>query len=79
MVEYLKEIIRLLKATNEEKAVLTLDEVIDYTRIGKNRLLEIINSNQTDFPYFRNGKKILVNKILLDKWLEDKAKNHEIV
>lgn len=79
MDEYLKEIISLLKATKEEKAVLTIDEVINYTQIGRSRIFEIINSKETDFPYFRNGKKILVNKILLDKWLEDKAKKHEIV
>lgn len=75
---YLIRIIELLERKSE-KAVLNLDETLAYTGIGKTRLLEIINKNNSDFPYFRNGKKILVNKQMLDKWLEKQALEHKAI
>lgn len=68
MEEQLEKIIKLLE--DNKKAVLSLDETANYIGIGKTRLLEIIHKPDTDFPYFRNGKKILVSKRVLDEWLE---------
>ena len=76
--KYLIRIIELLERKNE-KAVLNLDETSAYTGMGRTRLLEIINKNNSDFPYFRNGKKILVNKQMLDKWLEKQALEHKAI
>lgn len=76
---YLIRIIELLESRLNEKAVLNIEETAIYTGIGKTRLLEIINKNNSGFPYFRNGKKILVNKQMLDKWLEKQALEHKSI
>lgn len=76
---YLIRIIELLESRLNEKAVLNIEETAIYTGIGKTRLLEIINKNNSDFPYFRNGKKILVNKILLDEWLDKVTKENRVI
>ena len=76
---YLIRIIELLESRSNEKAVLNIEETAIYTGIGKTRLLEIINKNNSDFPCFRNGKKILVNKQMLDKWLEKQALEHKSI
>lgn len=79
MEEQLEKIIEILKSTKVEKAVLNIEEVTAYTGIGRTRLLEIINKNNSDFPYFKNGKKILINKQMLDKWLEKQALEHKSI
>lgn len=77
MENYLKEILKVLEKNN--KGVFTLDEAVQYTSIGKTRLIEIINTPGTDFPYFRNGKKILINKSKLDEWLDKTSESHRVV
>lgn len=74
MEEKLDKIIELIKFNN--KAVLDVEETVIYANIGKSRLMEIINRNASDFPYFKNGKKILVNRTMLDAWLEKQASEH---
>lgn len=73
----LNQIVNMLNV--QDKAVLDLEETIQYTSIGRSRLIEIINTENSDFPYFRNGKKILVNKSQLDLWLERTAKEHRTI
>lgn len=77
--QLLEKIVEILESTKVEKAVLNIEETAVYTGIGKTRLSEIINQNNSDFPYFRNGKKILVNKQMLDKWLEKQALEHKAI
>lgn len=52
-----------------DKITLTVAEAVKITGIGRCKLEEIIHSG-TDFPYFRVGKKILINKEMLLIWLE---------
>lgn len=77
MEEYLKKIVTLLET--QSKAILTLEEAIAYTNIGKNRMLELINKHDTDFPYFRNGRKILINKSMLDEWINKVTLENRII
>lgn len=77
MEEYLKQIVGLLES--QSKAILTLNEAIAYTNIGKNRMLELINKSGTDFPFFRNGRKILINKSMLDEWLSKVTKENRVI
>ena len=71
---------KLLNMLNEqEKGVLDLEETTKYAGIGKTRLLEIVNKENTDFPYFKNGRKILVNKSQLDLWLKKIAEEHRTI
>lgn len=60
-----------------EKLTLTVVEASKLTGIGRCKLEEIIHSN-SDFPYFRVGRKILINYDLLKEWL-DKISNENRV
>ncbi|APM37323.1 excisionase [Clostridium kluyveri] len=74
-----KEIIKdaIKEALNEiSKPTLTLDECKEYSGIGRNKLMELVYAENSDFPYFRNGVKILVNKKKLDLWLERVAEEN---
>lgn len=53
----------------QEKATLTIKEAVDFTGIGRDKLMELAHSN-SDFPAFKVGSKFLINKALLEKWLE---------
>lgn len=54
----------------EPKATLTILDCAKYTGIGKDKLMELAHSTKSDFPAFKVGVKFLVNRDLLDKWLE---------
>lgn len=54
----------------EPKATLTILECAKYTGIGKDKLMELAHSSKSDFPSFKVGKKFLINRELLNKWLE---------
>ena len=73
----LNNIVNMLEA--QSKGTLNLEETIQYSGIKRSRLLEVISKENTDFPYFKNGKKILVNKQLLDEWLIKVAKEHRVI
>lgn len=52
------------------KPTLTIDECKEYSGIGRDKLMELVHAENSDFPCFRNGVKFLVNKKQLDLWLE---------
>lgn len=56
--------------SKEIKATLTILECSKYTGIGKDKLLALAHNINSDFPCFRVGKKYLINRDLLNKWLE---------
>lgn len=71
-----KEIIKdaIKEALNEiSKPTLTMEECREYSGIGRDKLTELVHAENSDFPYFRNGTKVLVNKKKLDLWLERAA------
>ena len=75
--EQLKDIIRdaVKEAAPEpQKATMTIQECAKYSGIGKDKLMELAHSTNSDFPAFRVGKKFLINKELLDNWLENISK-----
>lgn len=53
-----------------EKSNLTLDEAAAYTGIGINKLRELTNNENCNFVLWV-GKKRLIKKRLLEKYLED--------
>lgn len=78
MEEILKNILfELQKKTNEEiKLTYTLKECSILSGIGLNTLQEEVAKENSDFPFFKIGKKIVVNKFLFHKWLENKSISH---
>ena len=51
------------------KLTLTIAEAVKVTGIGRCKLEELIHSNNTDFPYFRVGRKVLINYEMLKEWI----------
>lgn len=69
--EELKEVIvQAISESKTDKLTLTLAEAVKFSGIGKNKLWELIYKENTDFPYFKVGTKVLINKDMLVNWLE---------
>ena len=80
MQEELKNII--VSAINEtrvkEKSTLTIEECTQYSGIGRDKILELAHG-ENDFPVFKVGKKFLINKDMLDKWLQKISEEKRIL
>ena len=76
VLKSLKEIVTILKRTNENKATLTVMECAEFINISKEKIRELVNKQNTDFPFFKVGAKVLINKSMLEAWLERIAKEH---
>ncbi|HDK7179778.1 TPA: excisionase family DNA-binding protein [Clostridium botulinum] len=77
----LKEIIKeaIKETTNTiEKATLTIDECVKYSGIGRDKIMQLAHG-QNNFPAFKVGAKFLVNKELLDNWLESISKEKKVI
>ncbi len=83
MEELLKEILVELrkkgleeKETMECKLTYSLKECSYLSGIGLNTLQEEISKKNSDFPFFKIGKKVMVDKGLFHQWLENISKTH---
>lgn len=61
--------------TQFNKKLLTVDELKDYMRIGRNLAYTLVARN--DFPSIRIGQRILVPVDLLDEWIKGQARRGE--
>lgn len=52
-----------------DKATMTVKELQSYVGIGRRQAYELCNSN--GFPSFRIGRKVLVNREGLDRWMKE--------
>ena len=52
-----------------EKVLLTLQEVCEYTGLGKTKVREILKRPESTFTV-RIGNRLYANKVLLDAYLE---------
>lgn len=80
MEDLLKEILYELKKKNnvseDVKLTYTLKECSNISGIGLNTLQSEILKQNTDFPYFRIGKKIMVDRDLFHSWLKNISQAH---
>ncbi|AWZ48429.1 excisionase [Clostridiaceae bacterium 14S0207] len=78
--EELKNIIvSAIKETRvKEKSTLTIEECTQYSGIGRDKILELAHG-ENDFPVFKVGKKFLINKDMLDKWLQKISEEKRIL
>lgn len=75
----LKEIIKeAIQETANNKATLTIDECTKYSGIGRDKILQLAHGD-SNFPAFKVGKKFLINKELLDSWLEGISKEKKAI
>lgn len=78
----MKEIITLLKEIvitlnkGEKKATLSPAEAAAYMGVGHEKVRELIEKQDSDFPYFKSGTKTRIDKRLLELWIERVSKEH---
>lgn len=79
--EELKQIIKdaIQESQQEKKMTLTLEEVVKETGIGRNTISALTNTPNTDFPYLKVGRKLLVNRDKLTEWLDKVAEEHRTI
>lgn len=84
MEELLKEILAELRKKSEEekenreaKLTYSLKECSYISGIGLNTLQEEVSKQNSDFPFFKIGKKVMVDKGLFHQWLENISKTHQ--
>ncbi|SHJ99538.1 DNA binding domain-containing protein, excisionase family [Clostridium cavendishii DSM 21758] len=70
----LQEILTEIKSS--KKVTLTVAECSELMNISKDKIRELVNKVDTDFPFFKVGVKVLINKDMLDNWLEKISKEH---
>ena len=55
-----------------EKKVLSRKELAGYLGVGQNKAHQLV-SDKSFYPAFRLGGRVLVNKDMLDKWLNEQC------
>lgn len=77
MTEILKEI--LLEIKQSKKTTLTVLECSEIMNVSKEKIRELINKPDTDFPYFKVGVKVLINRELLMQWMKKISEEHRSI
>jgi len=75
--EALSEVMR--EKGNEAKATMTIDNCVKYSGIGRDKIMELAHNPNSDFPRFKVGTKCLINKKLLDEWLDKISKEKRVL
>lgn len=73
----LKEIINENKP--KEKVTLTINEAAKLSGIGRDKLMELAHSQNSDFPCFKVGSKFLINRQMLIEWLDKLSKEKRVL
>ena len=76
MEELLKEILETLKKPKNEKITFSIQEASLYMGIGHEKVRELVEKQNTDFPYFKVGARTSIDKRALDRWLEKITEEH---
>ncbi len=61
------------------KATLTIENCVKYSGIGRDKLMELAHNPNSDFPRFKVGSKFLINKVMLDEWLDKISKEKRVL
>jgi len=79
--EELKQIIKeaIQESEAEKKMTLTLEETVAESGIGRNTIIALASTQNTDFPYLRVGRKLLVNRNRLQEWIDKVSQEHRTI
>lgn len=67
--ETIKQAFDSVASKKEEKLTLTVDDAARLSGIGRDKILELVHNENSDFPCFKNGSKFLINRDKLIEWL----------
>ena len=70
------KLLDMFKITLQNKKTLTVLECAELINVSKEKIGELINRRNTDFPYFKVGAKVLINRDMLYEWLEKISVEH---
>lgn len=76
ILEILKEILETLKNNKSEKFTFTVQEAAEFSGIGQEKIRELVSASNTDFPHFKVGKKVMINKEAFKKWMNKITEEH---
>ncbi len=76
MEEILKEILATLKSERPQKITFSIQEAALYMGTGHEKVRELVEKADTDFPYFKVGARTAIDKRALDRWLEKITEEH---
>ena len=76
MEELLKEILETLKQSKVNKVTFSIMEAAMYSGIGHEKIRELVNRPNTDFPYFKVGSRVAIDKRVFDEWLDKITLEH---
>lgn len=66
----------IFKSAVSSKRTLTVIECAEHINVSKEKIRELINKPNTDFPYFKVGAKVLINRDMLNEWLKKISLEH---
>lgn len=66
----------IFKSNDSNKRILTIIEYAEAINVSKEKIRELINKPNTDFPYFKVGFKVLINREMLNERLEKISLEH---
>ena len=58
-----------------DKGTMTVKEMQDFVGVGRRKAYELVNSK--DFPSFRVGRKLLVNREGLYRWMQEQEEKKD--
>lgn len=79
MEELLKEILETLRKPKNEKITFSIQEAALYMGIGHEKVRELVEKQNTDFPYFKVGARTSIDQRALDIWLEKITEEHRTI
>ncbi|NRT90065.1 helix-turn-helix domain-containing protein [Clostridium beijerinckii] len=79
MEELLREILETLKSERPKKITFSIQDAALYMGIGHEKVRELVDKKNTDFPYFKIGTRTAIDKRALDRWLEKITEEHRTI
>ncbi|MDU1311697.1 MAG: excisionase family DNA-binding protein [Clostridium sp.] len=79
IISLLNKILHSLEKQSVEKITFTPAEAATYMGVGHEKVRELIEKHETDFPYFKSGCKARIDKGLLDLWIKKISEEHRAI
>lgn len=79
IISLLNKILLSLDKQKVEKVTFTPAEAAAYMGVGHEKVRELIEKHDTDFPYFKSGCKARIDKGLLDLWIKKISEEHRAI
>lgn len=76
VVNLLKDISETLKKPKIQKITFTIAEAAEFSGFNHWKIRELVDTPNTDFPYFKVGKKTLIDKDMLEIWITKISTEH---